>query len=65
MDDSFCSTCDAKQNKIEKKNEMLWPSKADAITDEEIINILYEMKIFGSETPEYFVHSLVEQWHSF
>lgn len=37
------------------------PSNADAITDEEIINILYEMKILGSETPGYFVHSLVEQ----
>lgn len=49
------------KTKLKKKNEMLWPSKADAITDEEIINILYEMKILGSETPEYFVHSLVEQ----
>lgn len=61
MDDSFCSTCNAKQNKIEKKMKCFRPSNADAITDEEIINILYEMKILGSETPGYFVHSLVEQ----
>lgn len=46
----------AMQNKTElKKRKCYRPSKADAITDEEI-TILYEMKILGSETPEHFVH---------
>lgn len=60
QDDFFRLTCDAlkaKQTKLKKQGKGNRPSKVDAITDEEI-NILYEMKILGNETPEALLYTL-------
>ncbi|XP_061191553.1 uncharacterized protein LOC133199700 [Saccostrea echinata] len=60
QDDSFRLTRDAlkaKQKNLKKQGKGNKPSKAEAISDEEI-NILYEKKILGNETPESLLYTL-------
>ena len=60
QDDAFRLTCDAlkaKQKSLKKQGRGNRPNKTDAITDEEI-NILYEKKILGNETPESLLNTL-------
>ncbi|XP_061174899.1 uncharacterized protein KIAA1958 homolog [Saccostrea echinata] len=60
QDDSFRLTRDAlkaKQKNLKKQGKGNKPSKAEAISDEEI-NILYEKKILGNETPESLMYTL-------
>ena len=68
QDDAFRLTRDAlkaKQKSLKKQGRGNRPNKTDAITDEEI-NILYEKKILGNETPEVpLEHTLVKQFHTF
>lgn len=60
QDDAFRLTRDAlkaKQKSLKKQGRGNHPNKTDAITDEEI-NILYEKKILGNETPESLLNTL-------